>query len=73
MSQFDNAMRRQVYSLPELIRDQYRDLEPKTRSILSFEEIFNIQRIVLTGCGDSRCAAMATKHTFEQLMKEPGL
>lgn len=67
MSQFDNAMRRQVYSLPELIRDQYRDLEPKTRSILSFEEIFNIQRIVLTGCGDSRCAAMATKHTFEQL------
>ncbi len=67
MTQFDNAMRRQVYSLPELIRDQYRDLEPKTRSILSFQEIFNIQRIVLTGCGDSHCAAMATKHTFEQL------
>ena len=67
MSEFDNAMRRQVYSLPELIRDQYKDLEPKTRSILSFEEIFNIQRIVLTGCGDSHCAAMATKHTFEQL------
>ncbi len=67
MTQFDNAMRRQVYSLPELIRDQYKDLEPKTRSILSFQEIFNIQRIVLTGCGDSHCAAMATKHTFEQL------
>lgn len=67
MTQFDNAMRRQVYSLPELIRDQYRDLEPKTRSVLSFQEIFNIQRIVLTGCGDSHCAAMATKHTFEQL------
>ena len=67
MSQFDNAMRRQVFSLPELIRDQYNDLEPKTRSILSFEEIFSIQKIVLTGCGDSHCAAMATKHTFEQL------
>ena len=49
MTQFDNAMRRQVFSLPELIRSQYQDLEPKTRSILSFEEIFNIQRIVLTG------------------------
>lgn len=67
MSQFDNAMRRQVYSLPELIRNQYKDLEPKTREILSFQEIFNIQRIVLTGCGDSHCAAMATKHVFEQL------
>ena len=65
MTQFDNAMRRQVFSLPELIRSQYQDLEPKTRSILSFEEIFNIQRIVLTGCGDSHCAAMAVKHTFE--------
>lgn len=67
MTQFDNAMRRQVFSLPDLLRSQYADLEPKTRSILSFEEIFNIQRIVLTGCGDSHCAAMATKHTFEQL------
>lgn len=67
MSNFDNAMRRQVYSLPELIRNQYHDLEPKTRSILSFEEIFSIQKIVLTGCGDSHCAAMATKHTFETL------
>lgn len=67
MSNLDNAMRRQVYSLPELIRNQYADLEPKTRSILSFEEIFSIQRIVLTGCGDSHCAAMAVKHTFEEL------
>lgn len=67
MSEFDNAMRRQVMSLPELIRTQYQDLEPKTRSILSFEEIFSIQRIVLTGCGDSHCAAMAVKYTFEQL------
>ncbi len=42
MTQFDNATRRQVFSLPELIRSQYQDLEPKTRSILSFEEIFNV-------------------------------
>ena len=67
MNEFDNAMRRQVYSLPELIRNQYNDLEPKVRSILSFEEIFNIQKIVLTGCGASHCAAMATQHTFEEL------
>ena len=49
---FDSALRRQVMSLPELMRQQYADLEPKTRTVLSTPEIFNIQRIVLTGCGD---------------------
>lgn len=67
MESFDNAMRRQVMSLPELLKGQYADLEPKTRSVLSFQEIFSIQRIVLTGCGDSHAAAMATKGTFERL------
>ena len=49
MSKFDNAMRRQALSLPALLADQYHDLEPKARSILSFQEIFSIQRIILTG------------------------
>ena len=71
MSKFDNAMSRQVESLPELIEQQYEDLEPKARTVLSFQEIFNIQRIVLTGCGDSYAAAMATKHAFEMLTSIP--
>ena len=49
MSKFDNAMRRQALSLPALLEEQYHDLEPKARSILSFQEIFSIQRIILTG------------------------
>ena len=56
---FDSALRRQVMSLPELMRQQYADLEPKTRTVLSTPEIFNIQRIVLTGCGDSYAALLA--------------
>ena len=71
MSKFDNAMRRQVLSLPALLADQYHDLEPKARSILSFQEIFSIQRVILTGCGDSRAASMAVKHAFEQLTGIP--
>lgn len=71
MSKYDNPMSRQVFSLPQLIRDQYEDLEPKTRTVLSFQEIFNIQRIVLTGCGDSYAAGMATKHAFEMLTGIP--
>ena len=71
MKKYNNAMSRQVFSLPELIRQQYEDLEPKTRTVLSFQEIFNIQRIVLTGCGDSFAAGMATKHAFEMLTGIP--
>lgn len=67
MGKYENPMNRQVYSLPELIRTQYVDLEDKARKVLSFQEIFNIQRVVLTGCGDSYAAAMAAKHVFEML------
>lgn len=71
MSKFDNAMRRQVLSLPNLIKNQYEDLEPKTRKVLTTPEIFSIQRIVLVGCGDSYAAAMATKHIYELLTGIP--
>ena len=71
MNKYDNPMSRQVESLPELIESQYEDLEPKARKVLSFQEIYNIQRIVLTGCGDSLAAAMATKHAFEMLTGIP--
>lgn len=67
MTENNNAMRRQALSLPELLRQQYKDLEPKTRKILTTPEIFSIQNIVLTGCGDSKFAAMATRHAFESL------
>lgn len=71
MKKYDNPMSRQVESLPELIETQYEDLEPKARKVLSFQEIYNIQKIVLTGCGDSLAAAMATKHAFEMLTGIP--
>ena len=66
---FDNPLRRQVMSLPQLMREQYQDLEPKTRTILSTPEIFHIQRIILTGCGDSFAAILAVKDAFEKLTK----
>jgi glucosamine--fructose-6-phosphate aminotransferase (isomerizing) len=65
--EFDNPLRRQVYSLPGLIREQYKDLEPKIRETLSTPEIFNIQRIILTGCGDSYAACLGMRFAFERL------
>lgn len=64
--EFDNPLRRQVLSLPELLKQQYADLEPKTRTILNTAEIYSIQRIILTGCGDSYAACMGMKYVFEK-------
>lgn len=71
MHKYSNPMSRQVFSLPQLIREQYEDLEPKVRTVLTTPEIFNIQRIVLTGCGDSFAAGMAAKYAFETLTGIP--
>lgn len=71
MNQASNAMCRQVWSLPELLRQQYENLEPACRKVLTTPEIFSIQRIVLTGCGDSHAAAMATRRAFEDLTGIP--
>ncbi len=71
MAFHDNPLRNQVFSIPDLIKDQYQYLEPKVRTILSTQEIFSIQRIILVGCGDSYAACLATKHAFEMLTNIP--
>ena len=57
---FDNAMRRQVYSIPELITQQYDLMEPRIREALSFQEIFSLQHWMrrLDGCGNGRQAGI---------------
>lgn len=62
-----SAMVDQAMSLPELIREQYADLEPKTRTVLSTPDIFNIQHIILVGLGDSYAACHSMKYMFEIL------
>jgi glucosamine--fructose-6-phosphate aminotransferase (isomerizing) len=64
-------MRDQVFSLPELIRGQYAGLEPKIRELFSTPELFSFQKIILSGCGDSRAASMAVLKSFERLTRLP--
>ena len=71
MQEFENNMHLQVLSLPALMREQYADLEPKVRVLFSTPEIFSLQRIILTGCGDSHAAAMAMKYAIEALTGLP--
>lgn len=66
-----NPMCEQAWSLPELLRTMYPEVERAARLTLRTEEIFSVQRIVLTGCGDSYAAGLATKHIFELLTGIP--
>lgn len=71
MEGYDNPMRRQVFSLPDLIEQQVSDLIPKIADLWTREEALCIQKIILTGCGDSYAACMAEKYTFETLTGIP--
>lgn len=71
MSDCDSAMARQTRSIPQLMREQFEDLEPKTRELFSTQEIYSFQKIILTGCGDSYAACLAAKQAFEDFTRIP--
>lgn len=67
MMEFDNAMRRHVYSLPALLREQL----PKSKaaaSVFGKEEALGFSKVILTGCGDSLAAALSVRDAFIQWM-----
>lgn len=68
---YDNPMRRNVFDLPNLCRNQIVDIEKNSRMIFRDEEVFGIRRIIITGCGDSFAAGKAGKYVFEELAGIP--
>lgn len=64
---FDNPIRRQVFSLPELVEEQLAAcFGPGLRELISMAEIFDARKIILTGCGDSYAAALAMAPVIEK-------
>ena len=63
-NEFDNAMRRHVYSLPDLLRQQLPKAVQSTAGIFTPAEAKGFTRIILTGCGDSLAAALAVRDAF---------
>lgn len=67
----DNAMIAQVESLPDLIRSEFQDLDARARTVLTHDELLSTKRVVITGCGDSHMAGVATELAFEQIAGIP--
>lgn len=63
-----NPMRDQVFSLPELIREQVWTLENRTRKVITTPEAFAARDVVLTGNGDSYIGALAAAAAFVELV-----
>lgn len=66
-----NAMLAQVESLPDLIRSEFTTLDSRVRLLLDHHTLLSTKRLVITGCGDSYMAGLATELAFEQLAGIP--
>lgn len=67
----ENTMIDQVKSLPDMIRTEFKNIDRQVRLLMSHEEFLTVKRIVITGCGDSHMAGLATELAFEQIAGIP--
>jgi glucosamine--fructose-6-phosphate aminotransferase (isomerizing) len=66
-----NSMIAQINSLPELIRTDFTRLDEQVHVSLEPSLCRSIERLVLTGCGDSHHAALCSELAFEALAGLP--
>ncbi|MEM7346597.1 MAG: SIS domain-containing protein [Chloroflexota bacterium] len=66
-----NTMIAQVESIPALIREEFKALDSRVRHLLDHNECLSVKRIVITGCGDSHMAGVATELAFEEIAGIP--
>lgn len=64
--EYDNPMRRQIYSVEALVQAMYKETENNTRKIITTPEMYSLKEVIITGCGDSYCAALAAKEAWKQ-------
>lgn len=71
MTSFPNNMIAQVYSIAELIRDEFDTLNERVINLLPDNQLAQIERVIITGCGDSHMSGIATEMAFEQIARVP--
>lgn len=64
--EFDNPLRRQCMSLPELCNQQIEGVKQGLENAVPDNVLKNIRRVILTGCGDSYVAALAAVPAYRK-------
>lgn len=64
--EFDNPLRQQCMSLPELCDEQIEGVKRGLKDAVPDDILRNIRRVILTGCGDSYVAALAAVPAFRK-------
>lgn len=67
MTEFDNSLRRQSYSLPRLLTELYDSLREQSARLAEKYSREDVRRVIFMGCGDSGAAAMAMRYNFRTL------
>ena len=68
---YNNPMRENAHDVPSLTIGQCKQIEADSRMILTTPEIYELRRIVITGCGDSYAAGISMKPALEFLTGLP--
>jgi glucosamine--fructose-6-phosphate aminotransferase (isomerizing) len=66
-----NSMVAQVYSLPDLVTENFQVLDDTIRNTLSHDLCHSMKRLYLTGCGDSYHSALNAELAFESIAGVP--
>lgn len=66
-----NGMAAQIHSIPELIEEVVEPYQAAVRSILERPACLAVERIYLTGCGDSHHASLGAELAFEHFAGLP--
>ena len=66
-----NVMANDIHDTPQLVRTIHRGLDLGTRRALDHDDLNAARRVILTGCGDSHFAGVATAGSFERLAGIP--
>jgi glucosamine--fructose-6-phosphate aminotransferase (isomerizing) len=64
-------MSAQIHSLPQLLREVFPVIDERVRGALDHELCLSLKRILITGCGDSHHASLASELAFEALAGVP--
>lgn len=64
---YHNPMRENAYDVPSLTIAQCKQIEADSRMVLTTPEIYQLRRIIITGCGDSYAAGLSMKPALEHL------